>query len=259
MLGQRFSGNGDLLTMAMDARVRRDGRQVPLLIDATRGPSIAAAIRFEDRPDRRGFYLEDVGYPGFLDWVIESTDSPGILWRARHIIVRRLLALFGRDRRTDIGGEIAAALGETRRSSSLMPLAGMGRDAPDGTLSLAGGRLTSDWRIDRSAPYFLAVRREMQRLAETLGARFMDNPIWHFGRRVVTVHPLGGCPMGRSAAEGVVDPWGRVFGQPNLYVADGSVMPGPVGPNPSLTIAALADRFATAIIDPPSGAGDWPA
>ena len=31
--------------------------------------------------------------------------------------------------------------------------------------------------------------------------------------------------------------------------ADGSVMPGPVGPNPSLTIAALADRFADRILE----------
>jgi cholesterol oxidase len=47
----------------------------------------------------------------------------------------------------------------------------------------------------------------------------------------------------------VIDSWGNVFGVPGLHVADGSVMPGPVGPNPSLTIAALADRFADAIIE----------
>jgi len=35
-----------------------------------------------------------------------------------------------------------------------------------------------------------------------------------------------------------VDSYGEVFNYPGLYVADGSVMPGPVGPNPSLTIAA---------------------
>ena len=85
----------------------------------------------------------------------------------------------------------------------------------------------------------------------------MDNPIWHFGRRVITVHPLGGCPMGRDSSTGVVDPWGRVFGQRGLYIADGSVMPGPVGPNPSLTIAALADRFASHLLDPQAD-GDWP-
>jgi cholesterol oxidase len=50
--------------------------------------------------------------------------------------------------------------------------------------------------------------------------------------------------MGRDESEGVVDSYGRVFGYPGLIVADGSVLPGPVGPNPSTTIAALAHRFA---------------
>jgi cholesterol oxidase len=257
MLGQRFSGNGDLLTMAVDATAERGTKKVVRILNASRGPSIAAAIRFPDGPDGRGFYLEDVGYPGFLDWVIETTDAPGILWRARHTILRLLLGLLGQDRRTDIGSEIAAALGQARRSSSLMPLAGMGRDVPDGTLSLERGRLNSDWRIDHSADYFMRVRGEMRRLAEEMGARFMDNPIWHFGRRLITVHPLGGCPMGRDSTQGVVDPWGRVFGQRGLYIADGSVMPGPVGPNPSLTIAALADRFASHLLEE-SSRSRWP-
>ena len=46
----------------------------------------------------------------------------------------------------------------------------------------------------------------------------------------------------------MVDSYGEGFGYPGLYVADGSVMPGPVGANPSLTIAAVADRFADHII-----------
>ena len=50
--------------------------------------------------------------------------------------------------------------------------------------------------------------------------------------------------MGRHPEEGVVDAYGEVFGFPGLFVADGSVMPGPVGPNPALTIGALSDRFA---------------
>jgi cholesterol oxidase len=87
----------------------------------------------------------------------------------------------------------------------------------------------------------------MKALAGALGADFQVNPSW-FARRVVTVHPLGGCPMGTSAADGVVDTFGEVFGHPGLYVADGSVMPGPVGANPSLTIAAVADRTADRIL-----------
>jgi cholesterol oxidase len=45
-------------------------------------------------------------------------------------------------------------------------------------------------------------------------------------------------------ARGVVDSHGEVFGYPGFAITDGSVMPGPVGPNPSFTIAALADRLA---------------
>lgn len=55
--------------------------------------------------------------------------------------------------------------------------------------------------------------------------------------------------MGRDENEGVVDAWGEVYNHPGLYIADGSVMPGPTGANPSLTIAALANRFADRIIE----------
>jgi cholesterol oxidase len=54
--------------------------------------------------------------------------------------------------------------------------------------------------------------------------------------------------MAPTKDEGVVNPCGEVFDYPGLYVADGSVMPGPVGPNPSMTIAAMSDRFADHII-----------
>ena len=57
-----------------------------------------------------------------------------------------------------------------------------------------------------------------------------------------TAHVLGGCPMGHSAEEGVVDLRHRVFGYENLYICDGSVIAANLGVNPSLTITALAER-----------------
>ena len=75
----------------------------------------------------------------------------------------------------------------------------------------------------------------------------MPNPAWSLFKSLVTLHPLGGCKMGVSAETGVVDHLGQVFGYPNLYVVDGSILPTPIGRNPSHTIAALAERSATHI------------
>jgi cholesterol oxidase len=60
--------------------------------------------------------------------------------------------------------------------------------------------------------------------------------------------------MGRDQTEGVVDSYGEVFNYPGLYVMDGSIMPGPVGPNPSMTIAAISDRAAQNIVKQQKGA-----
>jgi cholesterol oxidase len=56
-----------------------------------------------------------------------------------------------------------------------------------------------------------------------------------------TAHILGGCPVGRSADEGVVGEDFQAHNYPGLYVIDGSVMPANPGVNPSLTITALAE------------------
>jgi cholesterol oxidase len=57
-----------------------------------------------------------------------------------------------------------------------------------------------------------------------------------------TAHILGGCVMGASPKDGVVDDRCRVFGYQNMYVCDGSVLSANLGVNPSLTITAVAER-----------------
>ncbi|MEU7582190.1 GMC family oxidoreductase [Streptomyces sp. NPDC041068] len=58
----------------------------------------------------------------------------------------------------------------------------------------------------------------------------------------LTAHFLGGCPIGASAAEGVVDPYHRLYGHPGISVVDGSAVSANLGVNPSLTITAQAER-----------------
>jgi len=68
-----------------------------------------------------------------------------------------------------------------------------------------------------------------------------------------TAHVLGGCAIGRSAAEGVVDRNHHVFGYQNMYVCDGSVIAANLGVNPSLTICALTERAMSHIPPAPPG------
>ncbi len=58
----------------------------------------------------------------------------------------------------------------------------------------------------------------------------------------LTAHFLGGCPIGASAAEGVIDPYHRLYGHPGISVVDGSAVSANLGVNPSLTITAQAER-----------------
>ena len=64
-----------------------------------------------------------------------------------------------------------------------------------------------------------------------------------------TAHILGGCNIGQDESSGVVDADHQVFNYPGLYVVDGSVIPGNLGVNPSLTITAMSERAMSLIPD----------
>jgi choline dehydrogenase-like flavoprotein len=82
-----------------------------------------------------------------------------------------------------------------------------------------------------------AARGVMERIHEAAGAE-----------EVITIkryaHLVGGCRMGTTPANGVVDSELRSFAVPNLYITDGSVLPTQGSANPALTIMALAARCA---------------
>lgn len=71
----------------------------------------------------------------------------------------------------------------------------------------------------------------------------------------MTAHCLGGAVMAADATQGACDAWQRAFGQRNLWLVDGSVIGANLGVNPSLTIAALAERAMAAV--PPPALATW--
>jgi cholesterol oxidase len=248
-LGSRFSGNGDLLTFLR--RVKGDDRVHPL--DASRGPVITSAIRLPDERDGhgdagRGAYIEDGGYPSFVNWMVEDTDIGRELGRIVRVAFERFRAFISNAPDTRTSRELSELIGDGALSMSSLPLLGMGRDVPDGVLRLRGGMLDIDWSAETSTVHFERLRVTMRRIAHVLGAAPSDQPI-RFRKEVLTIHPSGGAPIGGHPGEGVCDPYGEVYGFPGLYIADGAALPGPVGANPSLTIAALADRMCTRMLE----------
>lgn len=81
-------------------------------------------------------------------------------------------------------------------------------------------------------------------VAEVSGGIPQNMVVESIGNMSVTAHILGGAVMGANATEGVININHEVFGCPGLYVVDGAAIPANVGVNPSLTITALAERFA---------------
>lgn len=255
-LGTRFSGNGDLLTFAMGARGEGPTGKMRL-IDGSYGPVITTAIRVPDGADDggtgRGYYVQEAGFPEFANWLVEATRVTSSVSRSAAVAGDILARRLRKRNESTISAEVARLVGEGMAGGSTLPLLGMGRDVADGRVMLRDGEIDIDWTSATSMEFFSAMRNTMRGLSDALLATYRDNPLW-WTKRVVTVHPLGGAPMGRHINEGVVDSFGESFAYPGLFVVDGAVMPGPVGPNPALTIAALADRTAEHVLARPAPA-----
>jgi choline dehydrogenase-like flavoprotein len=130
--------------------------------------------------------------------------------------------------------------------SRMLPLAGIVEDLPhpanrltvhnDGSICLTHAFSPFDRERGR------ALARAMRGILHRTGALArVSRP---FPTMEHVAHQCGTLRFGRSAETSVVDPAGRLWGQENMLVVDGSVLPTSLGVGPSLTIAAHALRAA---------------
>jgi cholesterol oxidase len=259
VLGSRFSGNGDFLAFVRSAFGR---------LDCTRGPVITAYRRYDaetdmpetdhDAPDlrgvntnetRHGMYIQDAGFPTFAAWLVQLAQTPTTLMNAARVFAQKKID--GDD--SNFSAEINKIMANGEFSSKFMPLLGMGRDRPDGRFSLnRKGKLRLEWKVDTSESYYLKMKQRMTTIARGFSGKILANPLYEMPfYRGITVHPVGGCPMDTNINPGIVDTFGRLRGVDGMRVCDGSVFPGPIGPNPSLTIAAFARRSAHNLLEEP--------
>jgi len=103
-------------------------------------------------------------------------------------------------------------------------------------------RLTSRQGHGQPNPTWIPVANKVVRKMATIMGGTAGASIGEPFNMPMTAHFIGGCAIGTSPENGVVDPYQRVYGHPGLHVADGSAISANLGVNPSLTITAQAER-----------------
>lgn len=252
LLGQRLSGNGDVLGFAYNCDEEINGVGFATHTDGSVdpvGPCITSIIDHRDTDDWRD---------GF---VIEEGSAPGPLGAAMPKTLALAAKLVGRD--DDEGlwswmkekGRVAESLvrgpyhGAIHNTQTYLV---MSHDGARGEAVLGDkDRLEVSWPGIGEAPIFETINNTLADASAPLGGEYVKNPIWSklLDKQLVSVHPLGGCGMGDDAATGVTNHKGQVFAgttgtavHPGLYVTDGSTIPTSLGVNPLLTISALSER-----------------
>lgn len=288
-LGERFSSNGDALAFGYaqknevnavaSADLPPDQRDI--------GPTITGYVR-ADVGVGRPVTIEDGAVPSSLAFVFGEVLATASVFKRN--IKARLPAWF-KQQAAPGKDPLAVHPGALYHSQVLLV---MGDDRAQDKLELEpreDGTPNDPDRFDRfririckpaegtppeskkepkkEPPVFGAVDR-LLRHAERVGAfdggDYLPNPFWKVlpetlsksvpapGKQLLSVHPLGGCPMGKDATAGAVNDSGQVFRADGtlydgLYVMDGAIMPCAIGVNPFLTIAALAYRNAGKVVE----------
>jgi cholesterol oxidase len=105
-----------------------------------------------------------------------------------------------------------------------------------------GRRMTSRQGVGEPNPSYLPAADTVAKdLARRIGG-YAGSSAGELVGVPLTAHFIGGCVIGETAAEGVVDPYQRVFGHEGLHISDGSTVTANLGVNPSLTITAQSER-----------------
>lgn len=246
-LGHRWSANGDFFAVAYngDRRTAIEGSGTLERAEGAAGPTITVASRIgEGDPDlRRRITVEDLSCPAALVGLFRR-KLMGIA------VIHQREALRGVDRLARVLRDLVP--GGDGALQHTLGLLVMVHDRAGGRVVLrADGEVDVEWPAAAEDPVYQSLSEAFRRASEAIGATYVLYPGFEhrlLGHRLVTAHPLGGCVTAGDVDHGVVDDRGRVLTgdggvHGGLYVTDGSVIPGALGVNPFLTIAAFSERM----------------
>jgi cholesterol oxidase len=253
-LGERFTTNGDALATAYnnDRPVNSIGVGYPAKVHTEPvGPAVAGLVDLRQTEKLEdGLALVEASIPSGASAILPLLFAAGapLIGQDTVFSLSDQLDEAGRAVMSLIAG---AYQGAVRNTQSFLAV---GHDAGHGRLRLERDKLIVDWPDAAQDPVFKRSEDAFIRATAATGGTYMKNPLSLrlMGGNPLTVHPLGGCPMGADSRTGVVNHKGQVFDaatgsasnsvHDGLYVCDGAVLPRSLGVHPLLTITALAER-----------------
>jgi cholesterol oxidase len=211
-LGHGFSGNGDVIAFGYNGpdRVNGFGYGAHVPYTAAVGPTIAEMIDQRHVPDAKNRVLIQEGaIPGALR--VPLRFGAPIMARVTHILADMSVDLSFKHIRREIDSVIRGVRhGALARTQTFLAMA---QDDGDGRMGMSGDRLRIAWEGVGHRELFRTIGKRLEQLTKAMKGRYVMNPFWTrlFGRRLLVAHPLGGCRMGDSAIEAVVNGDGKVF------------------------------------------------
>jgi len=251
-LGTQFSTNGDFSGFIT---VDPDKLQYPIY--ATRGPINQSHVTFRD--GKLLVNVEDAGIPPMFASLVETAldllSSGG-----QADLIKALGLLWDQGQLPDYS-KPGSMQTEAEMLMNVCWFNCMGVDDASGKFELDHGHLKLTFKNKiADHPTFQKAETILKEMAKAVNGTYRAFPLWEglepfVSRKLVVTHPLGGCPIGGSSTDGVVNAKGQVFNTKSsaqtvndgLYVADGSIVPGALAVNPTLTIVSMALRVAAAI------------
>jgi len=255
-VGSNFSTNGDFGAFCYKTKNP---------VYSTRGPINTSHVQLNF--DGKFIKIEDCAIPAmFADFISKGLEVMDNLGASASFF--NLISALWNSNLTERLFEIPNTTDPTRFQtesemvSNIFFFNCMGQDDATGKLELGGidgDQLDLGWEQPiAQQPLWQTVEGLLKHFCDSMGGHYLALPGWQglLGpKKLVITHPLGGCPIGDTHEQGVVNEFGQVFDASasaaskqvldGLYVVDGAAIPGALAANPTMTIAAQALKTVT--------------
>jgi len=248
-LGKKFNGNGGMFGVSFrgkepsHATGLRTGmyKRTKLPKGSSQAPGPAVTSFIDVRKKRGGFMMQDVTVPSaFLPpYLVGSAMSCGAMRRPE----------------TFPNGPQWYGMMKNLPQGAIENTFGiycMTSDEADGEIAYdqQTKQVYVKWNNEHHQRFYFSAKTGLEEAIGSLGGNMGLAPKFsgQLDSDAITRHPIGGCSMGETGIDGVVNHMGAVFiGETEdtydgLFVVDSSIIPCALGTNPSFTIACLAER-----------------